>query len=229
MPGLRVSMAMQASRGIVKARSIPLMQAATTMGDKLRMYHRSAPSSMSARILLDSVIQPQQNHRRDATLPKALAIRGPLSQPLSQPHLHSLNTVHKRWHGGPHVDHDHADAVHISFVDVNGEDVKAHVDAYIGESLLQVAQRNDIELEGACEGVCACSTCHVVIPDEDTFDNLEEASEDEEDMLDMAFGLTETSRLGCQIIVTDEMDGMKVEVPPMTRNFYVDGHVPKPH
>jgi len=141
-----------------------------------------------------------------------------------------LHALHKRWHGGPHVDHDHADLIHVSFVDHDGNPVKPDVDAYVGESLLQVAQRNDIELEGACEGVCACSTCHVVIPDEDAFYNtLEEASEDEEDMLDMAFGLTETSRLSCQIIVTDEMDGLQIEIPAATRNFYVDGHVPQPH
>ena len=77
-------------------------------------------------------------------------------------------------------------------------------------------------------GVCACSTCHLIFPDP-VFDELPEASEDEEDMLDMAFGLTETSRLGCQVIVTEEMDGMVVEMPKATRNFYVDGHVPKPH
>jgi ferredoxin len=61
------------------------------------------------------------------------------------------------------------------------------------------------------------------------FDELPEASEDEEDMLDMAFGLTETSRLGCQIIVDKSMDGITVEMPKATRNFYVDGHVPQPH
>ena len=158
---------------------------------------------------------------------KTLAI-APASQPPLQ--VFPPTTVHKRWHGGPHVDHETADSIHVSFLDTDGNALKSNVDAYIGESLLQVAQRNDIELEGACEGVCACSTCHVIFPDEDIFDNLlEEASEDEEDMLDMAYGLTETSRLGCQITITQEMDGMEVEVPPATRNFYVDGHVPKPH
>jgi len=148
----------------------------------------------------------------------------------SNNHNNNLQTVHKRWHGGPHVDHDHVDSIHLSFVDGDGNPVIDHVDAYVGESVLQVAQRNDIELEGACEGVCACSTCHVIIPDSDTFDDLlEEASEDEEDMLDMAWGLTETSRLGCQIIVTKEMDGLEIEIPQATRNFYVDGHVPVPH
>ena len=77
-------------------------------------------------------------------------------------------------------------------------------------------------------GVCACSTCHLIFPQQ-IYDTLPESSEDEEDMLDMAFGLTETSRLGCQVNVTTEMDGMVVQMPAATRNFYVDGHVPKPH
>ena len=136
-------------------------------------------------------------------------------------------TITKRWHGGAHIDHDHAECVHISFV--LGDSTKKIVDAYVGESLLQVAQRNDIELEGACEGVCACSTCHIIFPSYDLYDSLEEPSEDEEDMLDMAFGLTETSRLGCQVLVDSKMDGIDIEVPKATRNFYVDGHVPKPH
>jgi ferredoxin len=61
------------------------------------------------------------------------------------------------------------------------------------------------------------------------FDGLPEASEDEEDMLDMAFGLTESSRLGCQVTITESMEGIVVEMPKATRNFYVDGHVPKGH
>jgi len=61
------------------------------------------------------------------------------------------------------------------------------------------------------------------------YDALPDPSEDEEDMLDMAFGLTVTSRLGCQIKVTKEMDGAVLKMPSATRNFYVDGHVPKPH
>lgn len=76
--------------------------------------------------------------------------------------------------------------------------------------------------------VCACSTCHLILPP-DLYDQLPEPSEDEEDMLDMAFGLTETSRLGCQITVTPAMEGVVLEMPKATRNFYVDGHKPKPH
>ena len=98
----------------------------------------------------------------------------------------------------------------------------------VGTSLLRLAQKYDIELEGACEGVCACSTCHVILPPK-VFDALPEASEEEEDMLDQAFGLTSTSRLGCQVILDKSHDGITITVPKATRNFYVDGHVPKPH
>jgi ferredoxin len=91
-------------------------------------------------------------------------------------------------------------------------------------NLMRVAHANGIDLEGACEGVCACSTCHVIL-DEDVYSSLPEASEDEEDMLDQAFGLTLTSRLGCQVILTPDLDGIKVQLPSATRNFYVDGHV----
>ena len=80
----------------------------------------------------------------------------------------------------------------------------------------------------ARSGVCACSTCHIILPYQ-IYDDLPEPSEDEEDMLDMAFGLMETSRLGCQVIVTEDMDELEIEMPKATRNFYVDGHVPKPH
>jgi len=101
-------------------------------------------------------------------------------------------------------------------------------DAIVGMNLMRAAQRIDVPLEGACEGVTACSTCHVVLGD-DVFDNLPEAEEAEDDMLDQAFGLTPTSRLGCQVIITEEMDGITIQVPAATRNFYVDGHVPQPH
>jgi len=130
-----------------------------------------------------------------------------------------------RWHGGPNVTKA-APTVTVTFIQV--DDTRKQVQARIGESLLETAHCNDIDLEGACEGVCACSTCHIILPVK-MFDSLPEASEDEEDMLDMAFGLTETSRLGCQIQVTGEMEGAELEMPKATRNFYVDGHVPKPH
>jgi ferredoxin-2, mitochondrial len=132
-----------------------------------------------------------------------------------------------RWQtAGPKIAAD-APTVNLTFKLPDGT-TRRTVQARIGESLLQTAHRNEIDLEGACEGVCACSTCHLIFP-ADVYKSLEEPSEDEEDMLDMAFGLTETSRLGCQITVTKEMNGIELEMPAATRNFYVDGHVPKPH
>jgi ferredoxin len=155
---------------------------------------------------------------------------------LSKTRMNTKTSI--RWHGGPKVEAN-APTVPITFINPhpatarlnggNADDDKLVVDARVGETLLQVAQRNDIDLEGACEGVCACSTCHVVFEDEAVFDSLPEESEDEEDMLDMAFALTATSRLGCQVKVTEDMNGMVVRVPAATRNFYVDGHVPQPH
>uniref|UniRef100_A0A7S3V716 2Fe-2S ferredoxin-type domain-containing protein n=1 Tax=Chaetoceros debilis TaxID=122233 RepID=A0A7S3V716_9STRA len=135
-----------------------------------------------------------------------------------------------RNHGGPHVSRD-APTIPIHFINPSSkgsaEDVMT-VQGRIGETILQTAHRHDIDLEGACEGVCACSTCHVVMTD-DLYDKLEEPSEDEEDMLDMAFALTTTSRLGCQVILSEKMKGSEIRVPAATRNFYVDGHIPVPH
>jgi 2Fe-2S ferredoxin len=92
------------------------------------------------------------------------------------------------------------------------------VDAPLGLSVLEIAHRNKIDIEGACEGSLACSTCHVIV-DPDWYDLLKDATEDEEDMLDLAFGLTATSRLGCQIIMTEELDGLTVRLPSATRNM----------
>lgn len=103
----------------------------------------------------------------------------------------------------------------ITFIDRDGE--AQTYDAPEGLSVLEVAHRHGIDIEGACEGSLACSTCHVVVEPE-WFDKLSEASEDEEDMLDLAFGLTKTSRLGCQIILSDDLDGLTVRLPAGTRN-----------
>mgnify|MGYP001000853215 FL=1 len=98
----------------------------------------------------------------------------------------------------------------ITFIERNGN--RKTVEAANGLSLLEVAHKNDVDIEGACEGSLACSTCHVII-DSEWYDALPAASTDEEDMLDLAFGLTKTSRLGCQIIVSDEIDGLVVSLP----------------
>ena len=104
---------------------------------------------------------------------------------------------------------------------VAGDGTKKEVDAPNGLSVLEVAHKNDIDLEGACEGSLACSTCHVVV-DKEWFEKLDEASEEEEDMLDLAFGLTHTSRLGCQIKMSDDLNGLTVTLPTATRNMLVD-------
>ena len=143
------------------------------------------------------------------------------------PRIPSTGVAVRCHSAGPKIASD-APTVNITFTLPDGT-TKRTVQARIGESLLQTAHRNEIDLEGACEGVCACSTCHLIFPLDFYRHHLEEPSEDEEDMLDMAFGLTETSRLGCQINVTNEMNGLELQMPAATRNFYVDGHVPKPH
>lgn len=103
----------------------------------------------------------------------------------------------------------------VIFVE-NGE--RKEVEAANGLSLLEIAHQNNIGLEGACEGALACSTCHVIVSS-DHYDKLGIASEEEEDMLDLAFGVTHTSRLGCQIIMSDELDGIVLDVPSETRNI----------
>ena len=116
----------------------------------------------------------------------------------------------------------------VTFIDRDGVEVEAR--PIIGENLLVAAHAFGVELEGACEGSLACSTCHVVFDSEDVFASLPEACDDENDMLDLAYGLTSTSRLGCQVIATrGAMEGCVVRVPRATRNFAVDGFKPKPH
>ena len=106
----------------------------------------------------------------------------------------------------------------MTFIQRDG--TRREVDAPLGMSVLEIARRHDIDIEGACEGSLACSTCHVIV-DPEWYEALQEASEDEEDMLDLAFGLTHTSRLGCQIIITEELDGLTVSLPAGTRNMMV--------
>ena len=104
---------------------------------------------------------------------------------------------------------------------INRDGSRSTVDAPLGKSIMEIALLHDIDIEGACEGSLACSTCHVIFDSAD-YAALDPASEDEEDMLDLAFGLTPTSRLGCQIIMTERLDGVAVALPKETRNFLVD-------
>ncbi len=89
--------------------------------------------------------------------------------------------------------------------------------AEIGDTLLDVAQNNDIDIEGACEGNMACSTCHVIVEDA-WFGKLPSPKLEENEMLDLAPGLCATSRLGCQIILAEAHDGLVVKLPKETAN-----------
>ncbi|KAG8876099.1 hypothetical protein FRB97_004453 [Tulasnella sp. 331] len=117
--------------------------------------------------------------------------------------------------------------IKVHFQDSNGNLVKT-VEGNEGDNLLDIAHEHDIDLEGACEGSLACSTCHVILPPE-YYDLLPEPVDEENDMLDMAFGLTDTSRLGCQVKLTPELDGMIAKLPSATRNMFVDGSKPTKH
>ena len=105
----------------------------------------------------------------------------------------------------------------VSFVSSDGSKTWK-CEANEGDSLLLVAHNNDIDIEGACEGNMACSTCHVIV-DKEHFDKLGEATEEEEEMLDLAYDLHATSRLGCQIFMSQELDGLVVTLPKGTSNM----------
>jgi ferredoxin len=106
--------------------------------------------------------------------------------------------------------------VRITFV--TAQDQRISAEAEPGTRLLEAGQNAGMPLEGTCEGQMACSTCHVIVAP-DWFGKLAPASEDEEDMLDLAAGVTRTSRLSCQIVLTDELDGLEVRVPEEARDM----------
>lgn len=118
------------------------------------------------------------------------------------------------------------EVVHVNFILRDG--TRKRVRGKVGDNVMYLAHRHRIEVEGACEASLACSTCHVYVA-EDFFNKLPQPKEEEEDMLDMAPALRPNSRLSCQIILTKDMDNITLTLPKVTRNFYVDGHVPEPH
>lgn len=106
------------------------------------------------------------------------------------------------------------------FIEPDG--TRREVNAPVGLSVMEIAHLHGVDLEGACEGSLACSTCHVIV-DAEWCGLLEEPTEEEDDMLDLAFGLTATSRLGCQIVMSEEIDGLTVTLPRTTRDMLPDG------
>src|SRR5271170_4345555 len=135
--------------------------------------------------------------------------------------------------------------LNVTFITPDGDRTTLQVRA--GDSLLDIAHEHDIDLEGptptlffecffwtvvdligACEGSLACSTCHVIVEPE-FYDKMEEPTDEENDMLDLAPGLTETSRLGCQVIMCKDFDGIVVTLPNATRNVQSERFVDRPH
>jgi len=187
------------------------MQLGTKLLRTCRMINRYASGQPN----LKSNIQNIQ-------IKKQLAIN--INTTVTKRFIYTSNINH---HGGDHSPpQTEEETVHITYIDRLNNHIK--VTGKVGDNVLYLAHRNDVDLEGACEASLACSTCHVYVH-EDFMDCIPEPLEEEEDMLDMAPFLQDNSRLGCQIILTKEMDGMELELPKITRNFYVDGHVPKPH
>ena len=106
--------------------------------------------------------------------------------------------------------------VRVRFIGRDGEVTEA--DGAPGTALLNVAQAAGMPLEGTCEGQMACSTCHVIVAPE-WFDKLPPAAEEEEDMLDLAAGVARTSRLSCQIVLSEPLDGLEVRIPAESRDM----------
>ena len=105
----------------------------------------------------------------------------------------------------------------VRFLKPGGE-LDREVEAVAGTNLLDLAQANGQPLEGSCEGAMACSTCHVIVAKED-FERLPRASEEEDDLLDLAAHVTRTSRLACQLMLTAELDTLTVRMPGAAYNL----------
>ncbi|XP_065088087.1 adrenodoxin-like protein 1, mitochondrial [Ochlerotatus camptorhynchus] len=118
------------------------------------------------------------------------------------------------------------EVVNVTYIDKDGK--RMPVRGKVGDNALYLAHRYGVEMEGACEASLACTTCHVYVLG-GYVDRLPPSEEKEDDLLDMAPFLKENSRLGCQIVLTKELEGIEMQLPQATRNFYVDGHKPKPH
>jgi ferredoxin len=106
--------------------------------------------------------------------------------------------------------------IKVTFLTQAGESVEAQ--AHTGDVLLAVGQAAGMPLEGTCEGQMACSTCHVIVARE-WFAQLAAPSEEEEDMLDLALDVQPTSRLSCQVVLTEALDGIEVRMPRGSRNM----------
>jgi ferredoxin len=178
----------------------------------------AAPSSARSARCFSS----RPSHCAASTITRARRALAPQSQQASSL-VCTATTSRRAFSSSPAARHAHLDKpkpgeeLHVTFIDKDNHSHTFEVSP--GDNLLDIAQANDLEMEGACGGSCACSTCHVIVEDESLYEKMEEPDDDENDMLDLAFGLTETSRLGCQVKMTKELDGLVVKLPSMTRNL----------
>ncbi|XP_021193153.3 adrenodoxin-like protein 1, mitochondrial [Helicoverpa armigera] len=161
--------------------------------------------------------------KRYLTVRTLKAFKAPVSSQFRRIHVtSSLRHGEYEWQDPKSED----EVVNIVYIDKDGN--RINVKGKVGDNVMYLAHRHEIPMEGACEASLACTTCHVYVQSE-YFDKLPPSEEKEDDLLDMAPFLKENSRLGCQITLTKELEGIEVQLPKATRNFYVDGHKPKPH
>ncbi|CAO1633000.1 unnamed protein product [Jaminaea pallidilutea] len=186
-------MALNPLQSLSSARRLPLQQLRVA-----RPFHTRPPVVQQT-----SLVGPPRCTFRAAQSPISTAQR-------------SFTTTQTAYHGTLQRPKE-GTGIKVTFRDSKGSDIRT-VEANEGDDLLSIAHEYDIDLEGACEGSIACSTCHVILQPE-VYDQLEEPGDDENDMLDLAFGLTDTSRLGCQIKLTKGLDGMVAQLPSATRNM----------
>lgn len=179
---------------------------------------------LSRRFPYKTVIQVSSYNYSFISIPSSSSISPQLTRfPIPNPlHRYIHTSLPLRNNEQPHSN----ESIKVTFVDRAGNHVT--VAGNVGENLLSLAHRNNIDMEGACDASLACTTCHVYIQPE-FFSTLLPSTDEEEDLLDLAPFLESNSRLGCQVLLTHDMEGMLIALPKVTRNFYVDGHVPKPH
>ncbi|EGD73126.1 MFDX2 protein [Salpingoeca rosetta] len=199
---------------LVLRRGVAAAAAAAARGASGRVAAHVAARSLSASVLGQSIVP--------ATTPTTSS-----TTTLATQHRH-LTSSRRLEHGKYEWQDPKSEDEVVNITFIKRDKTEATVRGKVGDNVLYLAHRHGIELEGACEASLACSTCHVYVS-HPYFDKLPEPKEEEDDMLDLAALLKENSRLGCQIILTKELEGMVLELPEYTRNFYVDGHVPEPH
>ena len=190
-----------------------------TLSRSLLRYAQHRPGACILPVLKGASNRPLTNF---ATYPPKSQTMSPSRLPNNPqraipPPRRKLSTTPSLFHG--HIDPPAPGEESLSVTFLLKDSTPHTVSVRPGTNLLDIAQSEDLDMEGACGGSCACSTCHIIVEDQDLYDKMPEPDDDENDMLDLAFGLTETSRLGCQVKMEKGLDGLRVRLPSMTRNL----------